>query len=109
MLRRAAGLAAPAAATASAPMLSAGSPVSESYDPATKVWTLRYRVNGVDAPTRVALPPSVYPFGASIAVTGAPRADIDLRQPSKTWYGLADISLPDAKPGTVATVTISPA
>ncbi|MEY9940616.1 cellulase family glycosylhydrolase [Streptacidiphilus sp. MAP5-3] len=89
----------------------AGSPVSDSYDAATGVWTLQYRTSTVKAPTQVVLPPSVYPGGAAIAVTGAgsARTHLDVRQPHDGWYGTADISVPSARPGTVLTVTVRPA
>ncbi|WP_243638933.1 glycoside hydrolase family 5 protein [Streptacidiphilus pinicola] len=81
----------------------AGSPVAESYHPATRTYTLRYRAHG-GLPTRIVLPPSVYASGASVAVTGAPHARIDLRQPRDGWYGTADISAPQ---GSLVTVTVT--
>ncbi|WP_042368624.1 cellulase family glycosylhydrolase [Streptacidiphilus neutrinimicus] len=83
----------------------AGSALAESYDPATRTYTLRYRASG-RLPTRVVLPPSVYTAGASVAVTGAPHARIDLRQPHAGWYGTAQVGVPA---GATVTVTVTPA
>jgi endoglycosylceramidase len=71
----------------------------------TRTYTLRYRAQG-PLPTRVVLPPSVYADGASVAVTGAARARVDLRQPSAGWYGTAEVTVPA---GATVTVTVTPA
>jgi endoglycosylceramidase len=83
----------------------AGSALTESYDPATRTYTLRYRADG-HRPTRIVLPPSVYPDGASVAVTGAAHARTDLRQPRAGWYGTAEVTVPA---GATVTVTVAPA
>ncbi|SEM73250.1 cellulase family glycosylhydrolase [Streptacidiphilus jiangxiensis] len=78
----------------------AGTLLGESYDAATRTYTLRYRASA--ATTRIVLPPSVYADGASIAVTG--RSRIELRQPHAGWYGTAEVSAPR---GAVVTVTVT--
>jgi endoglycosylceramidase len=83
----------------------AGTRIAESYDPSARRYTLSYRLRGC-LPTRIVLPPSAYPAGASVAVTGAQTARIDLRQPAGGWYGTADVSAPA---GAVVTVTVTPA
>ncbi|WP_236653423.1 glycoside hydrolase family 5 protein [Streptacidiphilus melanogenes] len=83
----------------------AGSAPTESYDPATRTYTLRYRATG-HLPTRIVLPPSVYASGASVAVTGPRHARIELRQPRAGWYGTAEVTVPA---GATVTVTVTPA
>ncbi|WP_042430820.1 cellulase family glycosylhydrolase [Streptacidiphilus anmyonensis] len=83
----------------------AGTAPAESYDPATRTYTLRYRARG-HLPTRIVLPPSVYTDGASLAVTGAAHARIDLRQPRDGWYGTAEVTVPA---GATVTVIVTPA
>jgi endoglycosylceramidase len=79
--------------------------LNESYDPTMRTYTLRYRADG-HLPSRIVLPPSIYANGASVAVTGAPEARIDLRQPRDGWYGTADVSAPA---GSFVTVTVTTA
>ncbi|WP_037604581.1 cellulase family glycosylhydrolase [Streptacidiphilus rugosus] len=89
----------------------AGSPVSESYDPATRRYVLRFRLSRADAPTRIVLPPSVYgDGGASVAVTGAASPGIRLRQPGPDHYGTVDVTASrHGAADSLLTVTISPA
>jgi endoglycosylceramidase len=96
----------------------AGRPVAESYDPATGRYTLSYATGGQDRPdgfdghdglpTRIVLPGTAYPGGVRISVDGGGRrSTVRVQQPRGDRAGVALVSLPPARGGTV-TVTVTP-
>ncbi|MFC0597645.1 cellulase family glycosylhydrolase [Streptomyces palmae] len=79
----------------------AGSPVGESYDPATRAYTLELTADRTTrrAWTTLALPRDLFPQGARISVRGASGARV------RPGPGTARVLLPAARPGTPVTLT----
>jgi endoglycosylceramidase len=86
----------------------AGLPVAESYTPATG-YTLRYTSDGGRAATRITLPPTAYPQGARVTVTGPRWSLVRVAQPRDGRPGTALVTLPGAPRGTAVTVTVTAA
>ncbi|GAA5012733.1 hypothetical protein GCM10025734_58520 [Kitasatospora paranensis] len=87
------------------PVATAGVPLAQSFR--ADRFTLEFTSGARGGVSELTLPVGSFPHGVRVSLTGAGRTVTDVRQPTADRAGTVRVRLPDTRPGSRVTVTLT--